>query len=224
MGQDTKETKKNKKKTRKPKKNYNYFKAFEKMTRYTVQAAALLEDATTNYNLDVVFEDKLEDIRRVEHKCDEVVYEIMDQIVAEFLPPIDQEDIISLTYALDDVTDAIEDVFTCIYMFRVDHLRSDAVEFTRILLQSTEGLEEAAKEFSHFKKSKHLKDKVMAVSDLEKEADKLFVRATHELFGDSSLDLREVIIWKDLYERLENCCDAAEMVTKLMEKIQLKNL
>lgn len=62
MGEETKETKK-KKKNRKPKKNFNYFKAFEKMARYSVQAAALLEEATTNYNLEIVFEDRLEDIR-----------------------------------------------------------------------------------------------------------------------------------------------------------------
>lgn len=223
MGEETKETKK-KKKNRKPKKNFNYFKAFEKMARYSVQAAALLEEATTNYNLEIVFEDRLEDIRHVEHKSDEVVYAIMDQIVAEFLPPIDQDDLISLTYAMDDVTDAIEDVFICIYMYHVDHLRAHAVEFTHILLKCTEGLEEVTKEFAHFKKSKRLKEKVMAVSNLEKEADKLFVRATHDLFGDKEADLREIVIWKDLYQRLEDCCDAAEMATKLMEKVQLKNL
>lgn len=212
------------KKKKKSKGKFNYFKSFEKMSRYTVQAAAILDDAITNYNLEAVFEERLSDMKRVEHKCDEVMYDIMDHIVKDFLPPIDQEDIIRIGYAIDDVTDAIDDVFTFMYMYHVDRLRPDAVEMAQVLLQCTEGLEAAAAEFSNFKRSKRLKERVMEVSDLEKKADQIFIDAIYNLFGDKDLPARELIVWQDLYQRLEDCCDASEYVTKVMETVQLKNL
>lgn len=203
---------------------FDYFKAFEKMSRYSVQAAAVLDDALTNYNLEEVFAERIEDMKKVEHKCDEIVYAIMDNIVKEFLPPIDQEDIIRIGYAIDDVTDAIDDIFTYMYMYHINQLRPDAIELTDILLKTCEGLEEATREFTNFRKTKKLKDKVMLVSNLEKEADAVFERAMYNLYGDRNLSARDLLIWTDLYQRLEVCCDAAESVTKIMETVQLKNL
>ena len=212
------------KKKKGDKKKFNYFKSFEKMSRYVVQAAAILEDALTNYNLHEVFQERIEDIKNVEHKCDEVMYGIMDHIVKDFLPPIDQEDIIQVGYAIDDVTDAIEDIFTHMYMYHINTLRPDAVEMTQVLLHCAEGLEAVTSEFSNFKKSKHLKENVMEVSKLEKESDQLFVQAMYRLFGEENLPTRELLIWRDLYQRLEDCCDAVEQACKVMETVQLKNL
>ncbi len=209
---------------KKNKQKFNYFKSFNKMTRYAVQAAAILDDAMTNYNLQEVFEERMKDMRRVEHKCDEIQYDIMDHIVKDFLPPIDQEDIISVGYAIDDVTDAIEDVFAYMYMYHIDTLRPDAIEFSQLLLQCTEGLEEASEEFANFKKSKRLKERVMKVSDLEKKADQLFVKSVYNLHGEPGISDRELFVWQDIYQKLEHCCDATEHVTKIMETVQLKNL
>ncbi len=212
------------KKKKKSKGKFNYFKSFEKMSRYAVQAAAILDDAITNYNLEEVFQERISDMKHVEHKCDEVMYGIMDHIVKDFLPPIDQEDIIRIGYAIDDVTDAIDDVFTFMYMYHIDHLRPDFIELAQVLLQCTEGLEAATSEFSNFKKTKRLKERVMTVSDLEKKADRIFEDSVYNLFGEEDLPTRELIVWHDLYQRLEDCCDAAESVAKIMETVQLKNL
>lgn len=203
---------------------FDYFKAFEKMSRYVVQAAAVLDDALTNYNLEEVFAERIEDMKKVEHKCDEVMYAIMDNIIKEFLPPIDQEDIIRIGYSIDDVTDSIDDIFTYMYMYHISQLRPDAIELTDILLKTAEGLEEATREFTNFRKTKKLKEYIMAVSKLEKEADALFVKAMYNLHGDPNISARELMIWQDLYQRIEECCDRAESVTKLMETVQLKNL
>lgn len=212
------------KKKKKSKGKFDYFKSFEKMSRYAVQAAAILDDAITNYNLEDVFQERISDMGRVEHKCDEVMYDIMDHIVKDFLPPIDQEDIIRIGYAIDDVTDAIEDVFMFMYMYHIDQLRADFVALAQVLLQCTESLEIAVGEFSNFKKTKRLKECVMTVSDFEKKADHIFVDSIYNLYGEEDLPARQLMVWQDLYQRVEDCCDAAESVAKIMETVQLKNL
>lgn len=211
-------------KKKKDKGKFNYFKAYEKMSRYVVQAAAILDNAITNYDLEKVFEKRIEDMKEVEHKCDEVMYDVMDHIVKEFLPPIEQEDIIRVGYAIDDVTDDIDEIFTYMYMYHIHELRPEAIEMTQVLLECAESLEATVHEFSNFKKTKRLKEMVVHVSHLEKKADQLFVKAMHRLYGNPDISTRELIIWQDLYQRLEQTCDAAEAAAKIMETVQLKNL
>ena len=57
---------------------------------------------------------------------------------------------------------------------------------------------------------------------MEKEGDELYFSAMYKLFGED-LPGKQVIIWRDLYSRLEACSDAIEHAAKAMEMVLLKN-
>lgn len=205
------------------KKKFDYFAAFKDMSNCAVEAATLLENVFNNYNLAENFQEHIEDMKHIEHASDEIMYEIMNHIVKDFITPIEREDIIYLAQALDDVTDNIDDVFTYMYMYHITVLRPEAIEMAEVVTRSAEALRRAAKEFSHFKKSKKIKERIIEVSDLEKVSDRLFMQAIYNLYDEPSLDAKTIMVWQDIFQRLEDCCDAIEHVSTSMETVLLQN-
>lgn len=211
------------KNTKKRSKKFNYFKSFCEMSESIVDAAKLLNDALNNYNIKENFTTLIPDMRRIEHQSDENVYEIMSYIATDFITPIDREDLIEITQGLDDVVDAIDEVFSYIYMYHIEILRPEAVEMTSNLVKCAKSLKKVTEEFANLKKAKHLKERVIEISDLEKDSDEIFTRAMYRLFGEENTSARELLIWRDMYERLENCADTCEYIAHIMESAVLKN-
>lgn len=205
------------------KKKFNYFNAFLEMAKHAKSAAQLLDNVLNNYNLAENFEQRRNDMRDIEHACDEVMYEIMNHIVRDFITPIEREDIILIGQSLDNVTDAIDDIFMVMYMYHVSELRRETLDFTELLIRLTQSLERMAEEFTYFRKSRHLKERIIEISDLEKIGDDLYVKSLYNLFGEEGLTGRDLIIWRDIFTRLEACCDAIEGVGQSMETVLLKN-
>ena len=71
----------------------------------------------------------IEAMHKIEHSADIAKHGTMEQLVREFLPPIDREDIMELSGTIDDVTDSIEDVLLRLYMFNIRTLRPEAQAF-----------------------------------------------------------------------------------------------
>ena len=75
-------------------------------------------------------------MHRLEHQADLTKHQAMEKLIREFITPLEREDILSLTSAIDDVTDSIEDVLLRLYMFNIRTLRPDALEFSKIITDS----------------------------------------------------------------------------------------
>ncbi len=210
------------KKNKKTSKKFNYFKAFKEMSDNIVDATKLLDDSLNNYNIRENFATRIPDMRRLEHASDEIVYEVMNYIATDFITPIDREDLIDVVQGLDDVIDAIDEVFTYIYMYHIDLLKPEILDMSANLIRCAVALNKVTDEFANLQKSKHLKDYVIDISDLEKDNDEIFTRAMYNLFESTQGSARELMIWRDMYERLEDCADACEGVAHIMEGAVLK--
>ena len=189
------------------KKKFDYFNAFLSMAKHAREAAELLDGILRKYNLSEHLEKHREDMRNVEHASDLV---------------IEREDIVNIGQSMDNVTDALDEIFMFMHMYHVESLREDTLEFTKLLVNHTKALERMAEEFTYFKKSRHLKERIIEISNLEKEGDELYFSAMYKLFGED-LPGKQIIIWRDLYSRLEACSDAIEHAAKAMEMVLLKN-
>jgi uncharacterized protein Yka (UPF0111/DUF47 family) len=211
------------KKDKKRSKKFDYFDAFSRMAECSVEAAKLLNDTLNNYNLAENFTTRIPDMRRIEHASDEIVYEIMNYVATDFITPIDREDIIDITQGLDSVVDAIDDIFSYMYMYHVNVLRPDVLDMTDNILKCTKALRRLCEEFPDMGKAKHFKEKVIVVNELEKDSDALLMKALYTIFGDDNMSGRDLLIWRDMYERLEVCSDKCEEVTNLMESAVLEN-
>lgn len=161
-------------------------------------------------------------MHKIENEADLTKHEMTKALTHEFLPPIEREDIVSLSVKLDDVVDAIEDVMRRIYMFDVKEIRPEVLEFTKLIVEASKGLKATLTEFRNFKSSKIIKEQIVAVNTVESKGDYLHTKIYHKLFSDGT-DTRDIIIWTNIFDELEDCLDACEEAVDVVELVIMKN-
>lgn len=205
-----------------PRKNdYNYFEAFTKISKFSLNSAEILHKTLSNFNPSEIAT-KVKEMHHIEHSADLAKHEIMDHLVKEFLPPIEREDITSLSQEIDDVTDSVEDVLLFINMFNIQKIRPEVLKFTELIAKTCKSMDEAVAEFKNFRNSKKLKDKIIEINRLEEDGDELYVQMVHNLYRTST-DPIELMTWTEIMHRLELCCDNCEDVADVIEGIVMKN-
>ncbi len=205
----------------KRKNEYNYFDAFAGLSKYSYNLAETLHSMLSNFDASHITE-RVASIHEIEHNADLAKHEIINRLVKEFLPPIEREDIITLTQEIDDVTDSVEDVLIYIDMFNIQTIRPEILKFTQLIVALCKTMDEALEEFKNFKSSKKLREKTIEINRLEEEGDALYVASMRNLY-QTSKDPIELMCWTEVLHRLERCCDNCEDVADVLESIVMKN-
>ena len=205
----------------KRKHSFNYFEAFVKLSEYSLSSAEILHNTLSNFEPDKSPQ-RLKEMHEIEHSADLAKHVIINHLVKEFLPPIEREDIISLSQEIDDVTDSVEDVLLFISMFNIKSLRPEVLKFTELISICCKSMYDALVEFQNFKNSKTLHDKIIEINRLEEEGDGLYFDMMQNLFATSK-DPVELMTWSEIIHRLEKCCDNCEDVADIIEQIVMKN-
>ncbi|HJA11780.1 MAG TPA: DUF47 family protein [Candidatus Mediterraneibacter merdipullorum] len=198
-----------------------YFDHFVSCAEDSRRAAQMLRETLESFDPEGLKE-KLDRLHEVEHSADMKKHDILDHLAKEFLPPIEREDIVSLSQNIDNVTDKVEDVMLRVYMNNVQEIEPNALKMTDVIIQCCEAVKDLLTEFQNFKRSKTLKQLVIRINDLEEEADKLFMESIRGLYTEAS-DPLKVIAWRDIYIYLERCADACEHVADVVESVVMKN-
>lgn len=200
---------------------YNYFEAFVNLSKFSLDSAEILHNTLRNFET-INLSEKIKEMHELEHSADIAKHELVNRLIKEFLPPIEREDIISLSQKIDDITDAVEDVIIRIDIFNVKAIRPEILEFTKLIVDCCRSLYSALQEFENFKKSTTLHSQIVKVNSLEEEGDKLYTNAVKNLYQKSK-DPIELMIWTEILHRLERCCDACESVADDIHSIVMKN-
>ena len=203
------------------KKDLDYFDMFVQAVKFSCKAAAMLRETLENYDPETLSE-RMKDLHAVEHAADIAKHNMMWELSKAFITPLEREDIMDLIQCIDDVTDAIEDVLMKLYMFNVLSIRDEAKEFTNVIVACCDAMKEAMKEFHNFRKSSSIHDSVVEINRLEEDGDKLYMKAVRKLYL-SSKDPIELMVWREIFDRLEKCCDACEDVANVVESVVMKN-
>ena len=200
----------------------NYFNMFIQSAGYAHKAAKLLEQIYKNFNPENLPK-LLEEAHAIEHEGDTLRHDLMNRLMKEFITPIEREDIIQLSEAIDEVNDDIEDVVMRTYMYNVSSIRPEAIEIAEIIVSCCDALDNMLKDFENFRKSTGIKDKVILVNEKESIGDHIYKKAVRNLFTDPSVTPMEAIAWNELFHRLERCCDDCENVANVVESVIMKN-
>ncbi len=203
------------------KKGYDYFSTLVKMSQLALEEARLLKQIVENYDPDKLDENR-QKMHAIEHDCDTLKHELSTELVKDFLPPIDREDLFLLAHVTDDLTDSVESVVVFFYMANLKAMRPDTVELCDLVVKCCESVVEMLEEFKNFKKSTLLKGLIVKLNDLEEHGDRLYIQAVRKL-STEDISTRDVIEWRDVYRNFENCFDAAETVADNIESATMKN-
>ena len=206
------------------KKRFDYFDAFKKLSELAVEESDLLIDAIENFGVAEDLREVMERAHEIEHRGDEQNHLIFQTVATDFITPIEREDIIELTQHLDDIIDYIEDVIQRFYMYDVHFMHDDALEFARLIKKSCVALDKAMEDFRNFKKSKKFKELVIDVNSYEEEADQLLIKVIRDLHTTDRDKPMRVLVWSQIFSRMEKCSDACEHAADSMSTILLKNV
>lgn len=203
-------------------KNYNYYEYFVKMAGFAQKASGYLKTALAEFDPEEI-EEIRSNMHAIEHEADMEKHTMCEQLLKEFLPPIDRDDLMDLSDALDDLIDDIEEVILKIFMYNVRSIREDAIALADIVDQNCIHLVELMKHFSEWKKKMPaVKQSIIEVNHSEEEGDQLYIRSMRTLYCSES---QAVVLdtWREIFNALEGCCDACEHVADAVEVIMMKN-
>lgn len=206
------------------KKKYDYFDAYEQLSDLAVQEANVLIRAMENFTDAAALKDVLQEAHEIEHAGDQINHEIYKHVGGDFMPPIDREDVVLLAQCLDNILDEIEDVLQYLYMFDVHQIPEDALRFATIIKKSCKAVDAAMEDFRNFKKSKTFKQLIVDVNTYEEEADQLYMQVIRKLHTHDRENPMRVLVWSQIFDRMEKCCDSCEHAADTMNSILLKNV
>jgi predicted phosphate transport protein (TIGR00153 family) len=164
-------------------------------------------------------DDRMRDIKELEHEGDRLTHEVVDLLNRTFVTPFDRDDMYRLSTALDDVCDHVDDAAGKIGDYGVRDVRPQAMEQARVIHRAATKLSEAVVRLEGFKDSRR---QLIELRELEDEGDRIAHEAISELFLGGS-DPITLVLWKDIHEQLEEAVDACENVADVLEAILVKN-
>src|SRR5260370_20436423 len=194
-------------------KEEQYFDLFVQMTLYICDAARELKEmlADKDHN----YQEYSRRIKGLEHACDELTHTISTKLNKSFITPFDREDIYTMSTALDDILDLIDDAARAIIDFDVLDIKSYAREFAVVIERMTEQLREI---ITILQKPKNFTQRLVEIHRLENEGDDIYHAAIAQLFHEEH-DPLTVLKWKEIYEKLEAALDRYENVSNILYSI-----
>jgi hypothetical protein len=146
----------------------------------------------------------------------------MYQLNRTFITPFDREDITLLAHALDDVIDLIHAAADTMLLYKVKTPGLRARELADIIVQIVGVVEQAIPQLRHRGDVQQMLNYCVEINRLENVADKIYRAALTELF-DNSMEIAEVIKWREIYQQMENATDKCEDVANVLEGVALKH-
>jgi len=199
----------------------NYFQMFEELVDYSVKAAKFLLETIMDFDpkkLSVT----LPDLHKIEHEADIKKHEMMKKLAGEFLPPIERDDIGTLSGEIDEITDSIEDVLLKINMYNITEIRKDTYEFVKTIVRCCEVLRDMMVEFKNFRKSSEIHRQIVEINRLEEVGDSIYFKSVQTLFASNEVPSK-ILAWHEIYNQLEKCCDNCEHAADVVESVIMKN-
>ncbi len=193
-----------------------YFERFTDMAQRIHEGAKILNKFFSNAAPVAMVADQ---IKRLEHECDEISHEILRGIDRTFITPIDREDIHQLAVRLDDVIDLIDVTIRRVSLFQIEKPTPISQALCQLIVQATGELVEAV---SRLRQQKGVMEHCIRIKQIENEGDVAYHDAVASLFADH-IPAIEVIKWKDVYDNMERCIDQCVAVAHVLESVLLKH-
>jgi predicted phosphate transport protein (TIGR00153 family) len=161
---------------------------------------------------------RVERIRELEHRGDDLTHEIISTLNQTFVVPLDRHDIHRLASALDDIVDFDEGVAELIELLPIKEMFPGLQTLVGVLAQACGGVVRA---ISDLRYTEALPPDIAAIKREEREGDFVYRRAIAELYREDFHPL-EVLMWKDLLHQVESAIDRCEDVANQIESVVAK--
>ncbi len=196
-----------------------YYDDFERGSDNLVVIAGELQNALQNLeNIDSQFQ-KIYDL---EQKGDEIVHDVFNMLPRTLITPIDMEDIMRLTSAIDDAVDIVEEVASRLQIYHISQAKQPALEFASLIIESAQGLNAAVHGLRDKKSYSQVHENIVQINTIENNADLVLRKALSDLMAERG-DPFEFIAWKEILELLELVTDKIEDAGDVIQRVMIAN-
>ena len=194
-----------------------FYDLFLKQAQLIAEASRVLLDGVQKGNARLA--GAATEISVLEHCGDEVIHEIFTRLNQTFITPIDPEDIHSVSSALDDVLDGLEDTSHRLVSYNIDPVPPDMVTLAEIVSACARELLSA---IAALEVNGPTQPHCIEINRLENEGDRIGRSAVADLFNKERDPIR-IIKLKEVYEFLEATIDSCEDVADVLQNVAVKN-
>ena len=194
----------------------------EKDTQNLRRAARLFEEIANAPTLDER-RVKTVQLKAIEHEGDQLTRQVFEALNSTFITPLDREDIRSLAKDLDDIIDYLESVAQSLVLFELEEVTEGMTQFARILVGMTEEIDKATSLVWDLSNQGQIHESIVRISELENQGDALYATVIAQLFKTANGESIEILKWKEVYDGLEEACDACKDYTHALGNVVIKN-
>jgi uncharacterized protein len=161
-------------------------------------------------------------VQELEHKGDKIFHEMEEALAKTFVTPIDREDLLALSSALDDVLDLANGAIRAATLYGVETSTPPMNGLMDLLVKCTELVKQTT---PLLRKNRYaqITEAVRTLRKFEKEGDAVFRGGISALFHDTEIDAKRVLREKQVLEDLENAVDACERVGDTLANLAVKH-
>jgi hypothetical protein len=201
------------------KQNEDFFSWFEQAAHNNVEAAQLLDKMCKEFTC---AEEIVAQLHDLEHKGDGFSHAVYQKLNRVFMPPLDREDIIAITIALDDVMDHIHEAGDAMCIYNIQEPTSVARQLATVIIACTAHVEKQLPNLRSRRSMRRLEEGIIEIHRLENQADALFRQGTMDLFHTPH-DPIQIIAWSRIYETMEQVTDRCEDIADVLRGLVIKH-
>lgn len=198
-----------------------FFDFLEKSAHNLVAASQCLVELMEHFQ-EIDVKQKVAEMSGYEEVGDNITHDIFRQLHRTFVTPFDREDLATLAERLDDIMDLMEEAAVCMAIFKVTAPTETARQLAHFIHQAVEELDRAMPGLRSRSDMRRILPQCVEVNRMENEADNVFRAGLAELF-ENSMNIGDVIKWREIYGHLEAATDRCEDVANVLEGVVLKN-
>lgn len=161
-------------------------------------------------------------MKEVEHAGDRITHDLIDRLNQTFVTPIEREDILALTHALDDVADLLDATTERLVLYRIGKVMPAVTELSSIIVEGTQELTHLVRHLRTMSDQKDIRARIKHCHALENQADSIYHTALAQIF-ENPTDPIELIKWKELLAQVEEATDQVEFVAQVIGSTVMRN-
>jgi len=196
-----------------------FFDLFEELADKIEEGGKLFMDMLDHYD---TAERKVVKLKELEHEADVITHRTYEKMHTTFLTPLDREDIYALVNKMDSILDMIEASAVRMFLYKIKEPAKAIIDQTKILNTAIAKVKMIVHGLRDMKHAKMILDACVEINTLENEGD-VVLRTTMANLFEHEQDTRELIKWKEIFERIEEAIDVCEDVSNIVEGIVLKH-
>ena len=202
---------------------FDYFDALERQAGFAVEMACNLKSGAHGSELGT--RNLIDALHTIENDADQVNHEIHAHLIGDFVVPLERDGVDRLANALDDVSDAVEEVAIGAYMFNRTRIPDAAFGMLDMTVEACVELQSAVAMLRHYSHdATPIKNILVRVQTLESDCDRVYIEAVRALYLDESMADVERRCDHKLLSLVEAAMDAMEHAAESVEAVVATNL